>query len=89
MYMGNKDIKPLITGLYGCSCHSYSSWAECYKFHQQTLKIDDKVKHRCNGKIGFVIKTHNIGFVTVKYGNLACEEVLEHRANLINLYDNK
>ena len=82
MNMAN-NTKPLITGLYGCSCHPFSSWTECYKAHDQRFKIDDKVKHRCTGKIGFVVKIHNQGFVTVAYGNLPKDNILEHVANLI------
>lgn len=82
MNMAN-NTKPLITGLYGCSCHPFSSWTECYKAHDQRFKIDDKVKHRCTGKIGFVTKIQNCGFVTVTYGNLPKDRILEHSANLI------
>lgn len=73
----------MITGLYGCSCHPFSSWSECDKAHNQKFKIGDPVENTCLGTHGTIneIKREK-GFVIVKYGNRPCDLHLEHVANL-------
>jgi len=79
------ENKNYITGYYGCNCHPFSSWKECRKFHNQKLKIGEKVKNRHTGKIGNVCAIHKTdpkGFVIVKYGKHPCDQHLNHVAEL-------
>src|SRR5438105_550626 len=46
--------KMSITGLHGCNCHPFKTWAECDSAHKQKLKRGDVVKNRCNGKKGVI-----------------------------------
>lgn len=72
-----------ITGLYGCSCHPFNSWAECNKYHKQKLNVGDKVHNRCLNTYGEVFeKTDSKGFCLVKYGPNQCDIHLEHVASL-------
>jgi hypothetical protein len=73
----------MITGLYGCSCHPFTSWEKCVKAHKQKFKIDDPVTDRCTGRSGVIFKVHDSGFVTVKYGKNERDKELEHVARLI------
>ena len=77
--------KPFIAGLYGCSCHSFSSWKECYKFQSQRMKIGETVKHRCSGVIGIVTELGEHGYVTIKNGDLPRDIRSEHVQNLIKV----
>lgn len=77
--------RPFITGYYGCKCHPFNSWGECYKFQIQKLKIGQRVKHRCTGKLGVVDKLGEKGFVIIKFGDLQRDLKLEHVANLIKI----
>jgi len=80
------DTKNFITGLYGCSCHPFTTWGECDAFHKQKLTTGQKVKQRHTGKEGEVFKiSEHKGFVTVKYGDLKSDLHQEHVANLIKL----
>lgn len=76
--------KPLIKGLYGCSCHSYSSWEECNKYHKQSFNIGDIVQNRCNGKIGVVEEYSKVngGHLSVKYGDKPSDIEAQHVAML-------
>lgn len=79
--------KPIIKGYYGCYCHSFSSWEECDKAHNQIIKVDQKVKHRCTGKEGIVIgvSTENRKWIIVKYGPLPRDINQDHVAELIKI----
>ena len=72
-----------ITGLYGCSCHPFSSWSECDKAHKQKLPITTKVTNRHTLRTGNVCEIHDGHFVSVKYGKNKSDQVLEHVAQLI------
>jgi len=75
--------KVCIKGLYGCYCHPFSSWKECYKFQSQKIKVGTTVKHRCTGIVGLVTELGPHGFVTVKNGDLPRDIRSEHVQNLI------
>ncbi|GHB44571.1 hypothetical protein [Mongoliitalea lutea] len=75
--------KPLITGLFGCSCHGFDSWEECEQAHKQRFKIGDPVEHRCTGKQGYVHNLSEGGFCIVKMGVTPSENIQYHAANLI------
>jgi heat shock protein HspQ len=52
--------------------------------HNQKFKVGDKVKNRHTGSEGDIFEIHpEKGFVTVKYGELPCDQHLEHVATLI------
>lgn len=85
--MGADDIK--ITGLYGCSCHPFSSWEECDQYHNQILRPSTPVRQRHTGKTGTVDRILERGFVIVKYGPYQSDLVQEHVANLENLTKSK
>lgn len=76
-----------ITGYYGCPCHSFKDYDDCWKAHRQKFNIGDKVKNRCRKSMkGEVIKIwEEKGFYTVKYGLLRRDEHLEHAAELIKI----
>jgi len=76
----------MITGLNGCSCHSFSSWDECNKAHRQKFKVGDPVKNRCDGRQGTINKiVDSQGYTSVKYGKFPRDIELEHVAQLIRL----
>ena len=81
--MGQNKTHTIIIGLYGCSCHPFTSWLECEKLQRQKLKIGQVVKHRCSGKIGTVLKLADHGYVDVKFGKLPRDIQSEHAQNLI------
>jgi hypothetical protein len=73
----------MITGLYSCSCHPFSSWKESDLHHKRKFKIGDPVRHRCKGIRGTVYKIwEERGFYTVKYGDYPRDQHLEHAGNL-------
>lgn len=81
-----KPEKKFITGLHGCSCHPFSSWEECKRFHNQTFNIGDTVKNRHNNKEGQVLQKNDVkGYLTVAYGKKPSDNHLEHVASLILL----
>lgn len=54
-----KEMKPpLVTGLYGCTCHPFKDWDEHDSFNKQKIIIGAKYQHRCTGKIGIVKGLH-------------------------------
>lgn len=67
-------MKPI--GLYGCYCHPFESWDECKKFNKQKVNVGDIVKHRCNGKVGEVLKAEGKWIYYKEHG-------LEHVSNVI------
>lgn len=93
MMKTNQDLNEkgelFITGLYGCKCHPYNSWAELKKFMNQKLKAPDKVIHRCidKGK-GKVSKGNQKNvkeeWVMVKWKDSSSAS-LEHVSNLIKV----
>lgn len=48
----NHQGKLFITGLNGCSCHPFRNWIESKLYHNQKLKVTDRVRVRCTGKEG-------------------------------------
>jgi hypothetical protein len=77
--------KPFITGLYGCNCHPFESWAECDKAHRQKLSVGDIVSDRCTGKFGPVDEVLEEHFYIVKLGTDGVERDYElcHAAELV------
>ena len=80
-------IKVPISGLHGCVCHPYSSWAECNKLHNQKMQVGEKVQNRHTNEIGIVHEypRDNRFWCLVKYGDLQRDIHLENVANLIKL----
>jgi hypothetical protein len=82
----NQTVKVLITGYHGCSCHPYSSWAECNKLHGQKMQIGEKVQQRHTGELGVVHELYeNKIWCIVKYGDLPRDHHLENVASLIKI----
>ena len=76
----------IITGLYGCSCHPFTTWGECAAYSKQKMTTGQKVKQRHTGREGEIYGIHEQkGYVTVKYGELMSDLELEHVAMLIKL----
>jgi hypothetical protein len=74
---------PAIIGYYGCYCHPFRSFKESDQYHKEKYQIGDRVQNRCNGSEGTVIKaTGDLGFCSVKYGDLPRDEHQEHSASL-------
>ena len=75
----------LPTGLYGCPCHPFESWAEHDKFFTQKLASGMKVKIRCSGKTGELLQKLTLGYWKVKTGTNESDIIKEHTQNLIQL----
>lgn len=80
-----KEQKTLPIGLYGCYCHPFKNWEEHDKFYTQRLTPGQKVKIRCSGKEGELIKKTGSGFWEIKTGELARDLISEHTQNLIKI----
>ena len=80
------EIKVRITGYYGCSCHPYSSWAECRKMHNQRVTIGEQVQQRHTKMLGVVFSLYEEkDWCIIKYGDLPRDHHLENVASLIKV----
>lgn len=76
----------MITGLNGCSCHSFDSWEECNKAHKQKFEIGAPVQNRHTLRKGTIReKVDGQGYTSVKYGKYPRDCEQEHVAMLIRL----
>lgn len=73
--------KPI--GIYGCYCHPFKDWTEHDKFFSQKLAAGTKVKTRCSGKSGRLIKRNQNGFWQIEISET--ETIIEHTQNLISI----
>ncbi|MEQ8685484.1 MAG: hypothetical protein RIE86_09330 [Imperialibacter sp.] len=76
------DTQTKVKGLMGCSCHPYSSWAECERYHKQKFYVGEPVVGRHTGVSGTIHEIQERGYVIVKTGPLQRDLVLYHVANL-------
>lgn len=77
-----------ITGIYGCSCHPFSSWKESDKAHKQRFSEGTRVQHRCTGETGVIYnEADKQGFCTflVDPGTTPGHQHLAHVAELISI----
>lgn len=74
-----------VTGLYGCNCHPFESWAEYERAQKQKLRVGDPVTHRCTGRSGVVSRVDQGNWYLVKFGTkgVPSDHELEHAAGLI------
>lgn len=74
----------MVLGYYSCSCHPFNSFQERDFYSRQKLRLGQKVKNRCKGISGEIIRIlPERGFVIVRYGQLQSDCHLEHCEQLI------
>jgi hypothetical protein len=50
--MQHAEEKPLVTGLWGCTCHPFEDWQDHDKYSKQKIELGKKYKNRHSGEIG-------------------------------------
>jgi hypothetical protein len=71
-------VKPI--GIYGCYCHPFKNWPEHDRFFTQKLAAGTKIKTRCSGTTGELVKKLQGGFWEIKTMD---KTIQEHTQNLI------
>lgn len=83
-----------ITGMYGCNCHPFRTWAEEIFHRQQIFLKGDKVINRCKDQGAGTVteRTDRQGFCIVQFEGkprrkrlYASDSILMHSTNLTRL----
>ncbi|MCP9763821.1 hypothetical protein [Lacihabitans soyangensis] len=85
------EEKPFITGLWGCTCHPFESWAEHDFYNKQKIILGRKYKNRHTGEIGIAEridpeKKYYIDLFMEPYDCARCHQ-FAHKMNLILVED--